>query len=114
MLRNRTHTHTADEPPAQPYARVTLEVEIFLETEPGSDTPSGRELPYEYLAVRSVRDISTQIMGEPGAVELLSQDGIDDLDPDSLLMSAVADALVASNSKPCSTHRPEEETDADT
>lgn len=75
------------------YAKVTLEVEIHKEFEPGVSTPiQGTELPHEYLAIRQVTATGVTISGNVNAVALLDHDD-SLLDVDDLTDGAVRQAL---------------------
>lgn len=75
------------------YAKVTLEVEIHKELEPGISNPiQGTELPHEYLAIRQVSATAVQILGDINAVALLDHDD-NPLDVDDLTDEAVRQAL---------------------
>lgn len=83
------------------FAKLTLEVEVHLEWEPGVSNPIvGTELSYEYLAVRKAEATKTEVLGNPNAIELLdySDEG---LDVDLLVEEALQHAL--------SEKRPQEE-----
>lgn len=75
------------------FAKLTLEVEVHLDWEPGVSNPIvGTELSYEYLAVRKVEATKTEVLGNPNAIELLdySDEG---LDIDLLCEEAIREAL---------------------
>lgn len=75
------------------YAKVTLEVEIHKEFEPGVSNPiQGTELPHEYLAIRQVTATAIQILGNVNAVALLDHDD-NPLDVDDLADEAVRQML---------------------
>lgn len=74
-------------------ARVTLEVDVYLEEEPGINTPDAHELPYEYLAVRDVEAVSTETFGDARPLALIGFDGFENHDPDDLIHSALCSAL---------------------
>lgn len=76
-------------------ARITLEVEVHVDTDRGIDTPDVRELPYDYLAVHAVNVAAIELSGDSSALEDLARSGLDDVDPDELLRSAIAKALTA-------------------
>lgn len=83
------------------FAKLTLEVEVHLEWEPGQSNPiTGTEPSYEYLVVREVEATKTEVLGNPNAIELLdySDEG---LDVDLLFEEALQEAL--------SEKRPQEE-----
>lgn len=83
------------------FAKLTLEVEVHLDWEPGQSNPiTGTELPYEYLAVRKVEATKTEVLGNPHAIELLDYTD-EGLDIDCLFEDALQEAL--------SEKRPEEE-----
>lgn len=99
MSKSTLHTSV---PTPTPYASIVLGVDVFLETDPGIDTPNARELPYDYLVVRDVYHKSVKMLGNPHLVVYIDQGGSKILDPDEIIVSAVGDALV--NSTAASTH----------
>lgn len=75
-------------------ATVNLRVEVYLETEPGSSNPiTGTELPYEYLAIRDVKNTGCEVVSQyRPQLALLDHDDAP-LDVDDLIEDAVRDAL---------------------
>lgn len=74
------------------FARLTISVDVNLETEPPRSSPNGTELGYEFFVIRRAEMISLKVDGDRAALALL-EDGIDDLDPDGLLLESVGGAL---------------------
>lgn len=77
------------------FATITLEVTVELDRDLGINTPSAYEPPYEYLAVRGVEASAIELQGDPAALALIEHGGIQELDPDGLLISELGAALLA-------------------
>ena len=76
-------------------ATVTMEIDVYLEVDPGINTPDAFEMSYEYLVVRDVRDIRTETFGATAPLQLVGFDGFPDHDPDDLIHSELGTALTA-------------------
>lgn len=77
----------------QPYARITLTVNVFRETDHGVNNPiQGYEPPYDYLVVREADFTSVEVFGDPKFSRVLEWDD-SDIDPDGTLQGAVTSAL---------------------
>lgn len=79
----------------EPFARVTIQVDVHLGLEPARSSPSiGYEESYEFLVIRDAERLAVEFFGNPAAGVLAEE--ADDFDPDDLLVSAVKSALVPS------------------
>ena len=79
----------------EPFARVTIQVDVHLGLEPARSSPSiGYEAPYEFLVIRDAEHLAVEFLGNPAAGVLAEE--ADDFDPDDLLVSAVKSALIPS------------------
>lgn len=79
----------------EPFARVTIQVDVHLGLEPARSSPSiGYEASYEFLVIRDAERLAVEFFGNPAAGVLAEE--ADDFDPDDLLVSAVKSALVPS------------------
>jgi hypothetical protein len=72
------------------FARVTLQVDVFL----GRDDSSYFELPEDYLVAREAEMTSVELFEDPGVGILAEYGAADDLDADSAIINAVKSALV--------------------
>lgn len=75
------------------YAKVTLEVLVYLGYDEGINTPDVYEPPYPYMVARTAEMTSVEIIGDPEMGIIIEYGAADDFDPDDLLVSEVKNAL---------------------